>query len=287
MNPGFRRWWRLLDDLPRDLTRVTVWSDGARASLLVNGHLHVAPSVVACLDGVLRVVSADHTIDLVAGEALVIGAGVWHRHEPLRRGSCWFGQEFLPAFSVISLTAHDQAWQGRLPSHPCRRLIDGVLRAANDGERLAAFRAHLGQALVERVDDLHWDNPAFQRMVTRLHTSLHRGVRAHDLVRVSHLSRAQAYRVFKEAYGVALKDAIDLGRLWLAEALLEQGLSVTAVAERSGWPSADTFARSWKRHHGFPPSLRQPGVPPSGNDDVVSVDHTISALSQRFAGAAS
>ena len=50
------------------------------------------------------------------------------------------------------------------------------------------------------------------------------------------------------------KDAIATARLWLAEGLLKNGLSVAAVADRCGFPSADTFARSWKRAYGSPPS---------------------------------
>ncbi len=254
MNPDFRRWWRLLDNLPHDLSRVTLWRNGPRPPLLADGHLHPATTTVTCLEGVVRVVSPNHTIDLVAGETLVIGAGVWHRHEPLRRGSCWVGLESLPAFTVLNITNHERDWHGRLPKHPCDRLVAAILAANDDSGQHQAFVALLNQVLTEAVEDLQWDNPSFQRMITRLNANIHCGVHASDLVRASGLSRAQAYRVFKECYGVALKDAIDINRLCLAESLLGQGLTIREVAERSGWPSADTFARSWKRHHGHAPS---------------------------------
>jgi AraC-like DNA-binding protein len=254
MDPSFRRWWRHLDDLPHNLTQVTSWTYGPPPPLPGDGHLHVAPTAVACLDGVVRVVSPNRSIDLVAGQALIIGAGVWHRHEPVRRGSVWFSQGFLPAFSEVMLADHEREWNGRLPSHPCRRLMDTVVAATNGEARLQAFRSLMNQVLVESVEDLHVTNPALQRMIARFSANLHRGVGVKDLVRASGLSRAQAYRVFSDGYGVPLKDAIETSRLWLSEALLSQGLSIAAVAERSGWPSPDTFARAWKRHHGTPPS---------------------------------
>ena len=222
----------------------------------------------------------------MAGQALAIGAGVWHRHEPLRRGSCWVGLECLPAFNVITIADHEREWHGRLPSHPSRRLMEAVLRAATDEERIDGFRVLLRQVLMERIDQLQWDNPALQRMIARLNASLYSGVHAMDLVRASRLSRAQAYRVFKEGYGMALKDAIDINRLWLAESLLTQGMSITAAAKRSGWPSADTFARSWKRHYGAPPSLLMrpaDGVPAAAVDHVANqVAATASATNAEF-----
>jgi transcriptional regulator GlxA family with amidase domain len=91
-------------------------------------------------------------------------------------------------------------------------------------------------------------------MIARLWSNLHRGVTVEDLIHASALSRAQAYRIFTEGYGVPPKDAIATARLWLAQGLLNNGLSVAAVADRCGFPSADTFARSWKRTYGSPPS---------------------------------
>jgi AraC-like DNA-binding protein len=274
MDPSVRRWWRHLDDLPHNLTQVTSWTYGPPPPLPGDGHLHVAPTVVACLDGVVRVVSPNRSLDLVAGQALIIGAGVWHRHEPVRRGSVWFGLGFLPAFSEVMIADHEREWHGRLPSDPCRHLMDAVLAATVEGERETAFRALMNQVLAESVEDLQLTNPALERMVARLAANLHRGVGVKDLVRASGLSRAQAYRVFSDGYGVPLKDAIETSRLWLAEALLSQGMSIADVAERSGWPSPDTFARAWKRHHGTPPSRLMRQAKRTLREEIESGDQT-------------
>jgi AraC-like DNA-binding protein len=254
MDPIFRRWWRLIDDLPGKVTQVTLWNDGPSPPLTGDGHLHVTPTSVVCLDGVVRIVAPGKSLDLQPGHVLIIGAGVWHRHEALRRGSIWFGQGFLPACSDVLIGDQDREWRGRLPSEPSRRLMDATMTASNDHMRCASFAELVKQILSESVDDLPFTNPALQRMIARLWSNLHRGVTVEDLIHASALSRAQAYRIFTEGYGVPPKDAIATARLWLAQGLLNNGLSVAAVADRCGFPSADTFARSWKRTYGSPPS---------------------------------
>jgi AraC-like DNA-binding protein len=254
MDPTFRRWWRLIDDLPGKLSQVLLWKDGPPPPLTGDGHLHVTPTSVVCLEGVVRIVAPNRMVDLQPGQALIIGAGVWHRHEALRRGSIWFGQGFLPACSDVLMGDQDREWRGRLPSQPSRRLMDATLAAPDDKTRSASFTELVKQILSESVDDLPFTNAALQRMISRLWSNLHRGVTVEDLIRASGLSRAQAYRIFTEGYGVPPKDAIATARLWLAEGLLANGLTVAAVADRCGFPSADTFARAWKRLHGAPPS---------------------------------
>lgn len=254
MNPNIRRWWRLLDEAPNHLTQVTAWDSSPPPPLNGDGHCHFAPTSVVCLEGVVRIVSLNRMVDLFPGQALIIGAGVWHRHETLRHGSVWFGQGFLPAFSDVVMGDNEGEWRGRLPSNPSRQLMDGALSAVGDDSRRDVFIEVMQQVLSETVDDLPCTNPGLQRMIARLTSNLHRGVTVADLVRASGMSRAQAYRIFTDGYGVPIKDAIETARLWLAEALLTNGLSITAVAERSGWSNPDTFARAWKRQHGAPPS---------------------------------
>ncbi len=254
MDPTFRHWWRLIDDLPGKLSRVEVWQDGPPPPLTGDGHLHATPTSVVCLEGVVRIVSPGRTMDLQPGQGLLIGPGIWHRHESLRRGSIWFGQGFLPTCSDVLIGDQDREWRGRLPSQPSRRLMESALAAPDDASRRSGFIELVRQVLGESVDDLPFANPALQRMIARLWSNLHRGVAVEDLVRASGLSRAQAYRIFAEGYGVPPKGAIATARLWLAEGLLKNGLSVATVAERCGFPSADTFARAWKRAHGAPPS---------------------------------
>jgi AraC-like DNA-binding protein len=256
MDARQRRWWQLLDSLPGRLGGITCWSDVGLPPAGADFGFHAVPTLVVCLAGVLRVSHPDARIDLGPGDALLLAAGVWHRHEPLRPGAVWFGQGFLPALSDVALGDRDAEWRGRLPLQPSRRLMDQAV-AARDG---ATTRAVLGelidQVLAESVDALDFGAPPVQRMVQALWHRLHLGVDVADLVRASGLSRSRAYELFARGYGVTPKVAIAATRLSLAASLLAAGLPVAEVARRCGYASADTFARCWRREHGKSPSRR-------------------------------
>jgi AraC-like DNA-binding protein len=260
MDPVFRRWWRLIDDLPGFQGTVHRWLDGPAPPMGADGHLHVTPTSVTCLEGVVRIVAPNRSIDLKPGEVLLMAAGVWHRHEPLRSSSLWFGQGFLPACSDVLIGDQHREWRGRLPSQPSRGLMEKALASKDEAQRRDRFIELMQQVLRESVDDLPFANPALQRMIARLWSNLHLGVTVDGLVRASGLSRAQAYRLFTEGYGVAPKTAITTGRLWLAQGLLASGLSMAEVANRCGFPNPATFSRAWKRSHGSPPSLFGPSA---------------------------
>lgn len=220
---------------------------------VADGEVHACPTSIVCLEGVVRVTAPDRRIDLHAGEALIVGAGVRHEHAPLRRGSLWFGQGFMPACSDVVFADAARDWHGRLPSQPSRRLMDAALADADAERRRARFRDLLAQVLSETVEDLRFANPALRRMIALLWSSLQRGITVDDLVAASGLGRAQAYAVFTAGYGIPPKAALAQARLGLAGGMLAGGLPIARIAAACGYPSADTFTRAWKRVHGAPP----------------------------------
>jgi AraC-like DNA-binding protein len=243
-----RRWWRLLDDLPNTLRTVHRWDDlTAPPRAAADGHLHANPTSVVCLAGIVRVITPRVRLDLTAGEALVIAPGVWHRHAPVQRETVWFGQGFLAAWSDVVLGDHDGSWSGRVPSEPSRQLVEAALTEAHPLRRRARFVELMTLVLNESVDEQVFAHPALRAMLARMWAGLHLGVTVSDLVHASGLSRAQAYRVFVEGYGVPPKEALLTNRLWLAATLRRSGLGVSETAARCGFPSAATFARAWRR----------------------------------------
>ncbi len=254
LTPGERRWWRLLDDLPQTLGRVHRWRERVPPPVLDDGgHLHANPTTVICLAGVVRITAPRLRLDLLAGEALVIAPGVWHRHAPLRRDAVWFGQGFLAGWSDVILGDGDRCWTGQVPSQPSRRLCEQALAEEHAGRRYERFRTLLVQVLAESVAHQAFAHPALRAMLARFWNGLHRGVSVAEVLRASGLSRAQAYRVFTAGYGVPPKEAIETARLWLAAELLTSGMPVAETAARCGFSSPGTFARAWKRAHGGPP----------------------------------
>jgi len=249
MDPAQRLWWRLLEDLPKQVRRVERWHRTAAPPADGTGgdHLHAVPTLVACLTGVLRCLRPGGVVDLGPGECLVIAPGVWHAHAPTKSGSVFFAQGFLAIASDVVLGDHRGRFGGRLPREPSRRLMAEVLDCDDEQKRRLLCAGLIRQVLAETVTDAGpWD-PALSRMVHRMWSRLHRGVRVDDLVAASGRSRAQAYRIFTAGYGVAPKAALETARLELAESLVAVGLARSAVAETCGFPSPGTFARAWKR----------------------------------------
>lgn len=74
-----------------------------------------------------------------------------------------------------------------------------------------------------------------------------------------HVSLRHLQTAFAEA-GTAPARSIRLARLTRAADLLDSGLTVTEVVERSGFADPSTFRRAFRRHYGTPPTARR-GTP--------------------------
>ena len=89
-------------------------------------------------------------------------------------------------------------------------------------------------------------------------------------------SRRQLQRAFAEAGDTSFRDELAKVRMHHARELLASNeLSVRQVAVAVGYPQPAQFAKSFRRHHGYPPSayrrqrhgLRD-GGPPERDDDL-------------------
>ncbi len=254
MDPELRHWWRLIEDFPTRIRRVHHWRVPQRRPAS-EGTFHAVPTLIACLEGVVRVHMAGGTdLDLGQGEALLLAGGIWHEHAPLRPGSVWFGQGFMAAWSDVSVGSHRRSWTGRLPSEPSRRIMEAAVATTDEAQAVRLVAGLVGQVLSESVTDLSLEIPSLLPMIELLWRRCHLGVTVADLVAASGLQRAQAYRVFTKGFGVTPKEAIATTRLWLAGSYLQAGMGVGEAAALAGYPSTDTFARCWRRAHGRSPS---------------------------------
>ena len=253
MDPELRHWWRLLEDFPSRIRHVYRWTTPHRRPAST-GTFHAVPTLIACLQGVVRMqVSDGPTLDLNAGDVLVIAGGVWHEHADLRPGSIWFGQGFMAAWSDVALGTAQRKWIGKLPTDPSRSLMEATLTATDEPAARRMVAGLVGQVLTESVTALDWERPELVAMIDTLWRRCHLGVTVEDLVRASGLRRAQAYAVFTKGFGVTPKEAIATARLWLAGSYLAAGMGVGEAARLAGYPSADTFGRCWRREHGSSP----------------------------------
>ena len=253
MDPELRHWWRLLEDFPGRIRHVYPWTTPHRRPAST-GTCHAVPTLVACLEGVVRMQVADGpTLDLNAGDVLLMAGGVWHEHVELRPGSIWFGQGFMAAWSDVALGTAQRKWIGKLPTHPSRSFMESALAASDEPAARRMVAGLVGQVLTESVTMIEWERPELVAMLDILWRRCHLGVTVDDLVHASGLKRAQAYAVFTKGFGVTPKVAIANARLWMAGSYLAAGSGVAEAARLAGFPSADTFSRCWRREHGSSP----------------------------------
>lgn len=267
MDPVIRRWWSRIDSLPGRLGAVHRWERGpgifAAAEVGCLEEFHNVPTAEICLDGSLRLEKPDARVDLQAGDALLIAAGVWHRLQPLRPGALRCALGFLPGRTLVFLQAPDRVWSGLAAIQPCQRLLAAALAEAGAAARRDRLRLLLTNLADEPVAESVFDSQAQWRMVTLLWARARLGLTVDELLAASGLSRTHAYRLFTAGYGMPPKAALEATRLQLAASLLADGAAVREVAERCGFPSADTFRRAWRRRHGRPPGAGRDADRPS------------------------
>lgn len=75
-----------------------------------------------------------------------------------------------------------------------------------------------------------------------------------ELARTFGFDRSYLYKVFKERYGMGLKEYITRVRMQNAARLLEEGFSVTEAAAMVGYPDPFNFSKAFKAYYGLPPS---------------------------------
>jgi AraC family transcriptional regulator, regulatory protein of adaptative response / methylphosphotriester-DNA alkyltransferase methyltransferase len=89
-----------------------------------------------------------------------------------------------------------------------------------------------------------------------------------DVARRLATSRRQLQRAFAEIGGSSFRTYVARVRMRRALDLLREGrLPVREVANSVGYRQPAQFAKTFRRHHGAPPSsFRGPGAGPQGND---------------------
>lgn len=252
------RWWAILERIAHAPGRITCWRDSRHWPSIGKGHLHPNPTAVIGLAEVVRIEGIGATVDLHPGDILLLDAGVWHSHVPLRPTAAWFGQGILPGWADLALVAPQVHWGGKVPLDPHAERLRRALTATPKRQTaaVAAWLAGLVEAQCETMDH---HQPILEPMVELMWRRFHIGITVADLVQASGASRSAAYAAFSRWYGLPPREAIISCRLTLAEALLTQGLAVAEVAWRCGFGNPDTFTRCWRRRHGQPPRtwLRQ------------------------------
>lgn len=235
-HPDIAEWWQELARMPGRIGSIHVWSAAEHQlhARLADAEEHPTTTLVACLRGVVRV-EGSARLDLQPGDILLLRAGAWHRHHPLRPGSVSFRQGFMAGRSDWHLTGPGLTGIASIAAEPSRSLIErAVVEAA---ARPALLRELLANVVRERPEPLQAAHPALLRMEYEIYRAMHLPGQVARIIQASGVSRAQAYRLARSHWGVGLAEHLQRTRTMLAQALLDQGLAPAEAARRAGFTS--------------------------------------------------
>jgi AraC-like DNA-binding protein len=228
-------------------------ADGTQVQIPGEAHQHAVPTLVICLQGVARMRGRE-TLDLHAGEVLVIEPGCWHEHVSHKRGSTSFGMGFLAGrCDVLFIDAHQTLW-GLVAEQPYRDLCDRLLDEDDRQRRCELVARCIAQVLCDQAKVVDWIDPEVLRMAAFLWNHLHQPINGADVIRAARLGRSKAHVLFKTVFGRGPKQELTASRLQIARHLLRRGFTVTAAAARCGFADRADLTRSYRRAFGHAPS---------------------------------
>ena len=228
-------------------------ADGCPPAHAVGAHQHAVPTLVVCLQGVVRLHGRER-IDLQRGEVLVIEPGCWHEHSEHKRGSTSFGLGFLAGRCDVLFFDERQTLWGMVPEQPYRELCERVLEEGDASRRCALVMQILAQVLCDQARIVDWIDPEVLRMAAYLWNHLHQPINGAAVIRAADLGRSKAHALFKAFFGHGPKQELTTSRLLIARHLLRRGFTVSATAARCGFAGRADLTRAFRRHFGHPPS---------------------------------
>lgn len=258
IDPAWMRLWLLADGLSRGMRAVhrlgaaqaPPWPASAEAP---GAHRHAVPTLVACLEGVVRVATARGNRDLGPGEALVVAPAAWHAHTRLQPRSAVWMQGLVAGGSDAALSEPGRELSLLLPAEPSRRLLT-MLADEPDAARRLALARELAGLLLRTPGQLRELHPAVRRMSHALWYRRAGQMRAADVLAASGLGQRQAHRLFTAWFGVPPKRAILDQQLDLAAGLLRDGAGVADAAAACGFRDRRALTRAWRLRFGAPPT---------------------------------
>lgn len=214
---------------------------------------HTVPTVVVCLQGVVRVRLAKGHVDLQASEALLVPPGVRHEHERLRAGSAFLGVGFMLNFADIEICLGQDTWLLTIAEQPARRLIE---RACQAGalDRLRLMRDVFKELAQEHARPLASMPEPTRRMWMFLRRERLSPISARDVLRASGLAPTRAKLLFKAWFGTTPLRLLRQHRLEYARHLITDGRPVGEAAAASGFRSRRHLTAACQTVHGVPPS---------------------------------
>jgi AraC-like DNA-binding protein len=227
-------------------------SDGLSCGSARPAHQHTMPTLMLCLDGQLRV-TGRHSVDLGAGDLLLIEPGCWHEHPPLRPGTNFFALGFLAGRCDMKFCGDGHRLWGAVPDEPCRQQMEALMFAPDAAERLRLVDELLGGIAEQPIAAVDWLQPGVHGMAEWLWLHLHERVDGRAMLAHAGLSRSTGFRLFQRFFGHSPRRELMALRAELAHHLVRRGFMPGDVARRCGLSGASEVRQLLVRH---PPTSR-------------------------------
>ncbi len=248
--------WHQLDWLSSHVQHVTVWqARDCPRSPDFEGHMHSIPTVLACLQGQVRIFGGRAgRLDLQQGDALILVPGAWHGHDTIRPDCTLFGQGFVGGFSDISMETSSMKLRDFIPEYPSKALVDAITASSDKSHRCALLQELVNNVLDEQSRTGGEEMlPVLEHVLRYIWTNMHRPIEVNDLISISGLSASRLHQLFRDHVGSTPKELLTQERLRLASQLLVEGERVAVVAHRCGFGSRHALIRAFQKKHGCSP----------------------------------
>ncbi len=204
-----------------------------------------------CLSGTGSFTDSRGTHRVGAGEAFIIREGevtVYSADENDPWEYAWLG--FIGERAERLITAPSVV---KLPPRLGERVRELALDDVTAAEPYIAVIYELMYYLFGgRIEDTPTDR--LRRVHRYVRYNYMRELSVVELARTFGFNRSYLYRIFKERYGMGLKEYITRVRMQNAARLLDEGFSVTKTAAMVGYPDPFNFSKAFKDYYGIPPS---------------------------------
>jgi AraC-like DNA-binding protein len=251
LSPSFAMHWPHVCKLHQTLRAVVLANK--TGGLLPDGEMHLVPTLVVCLKGVVRVELAQGHVDLTVDEALLLPMCVTHKHTPLRAGSAAFAMGFMLGRADVGVHIGEDMCVGTIPEQPARADLEAACQA-DAGQRLRLTRSVLGMLDFELIRPWAPMPEPTYRMWMYLRRERLSPISTRDVLRASGLGLTQAYALFRAWFGTTPLALLRKYRLDYAQYLISQGRSITEAAHASGFRNRRHLTSACQKEHSVPPT---------------------------------
>lgn len=237
-----------------DLEHVYVLEPDIGIEHWLGSESHPIPTLVLSVDMHLRLKTGpEKHLDLQPREAVAIRPGALHEHVKSRHPGMYYTQGFLETYSDMRLVDYEQTYRGAVDRDPLWDKFHALMDEPDNEQRCIALVDFMHCVNVDSMSNARVEHPAASRMHEFIRINAARDISIQDIIRSSGLADAQAFAVYKKAFGLTPLHHLLKRRVYMAQAYLRSGMDRKLVVEKSGFQSSRQMNRAFHRFVGKSP----------------------------------